>query len=144
MLTDSNERAVFAMNPLALAYLGDAVWEKFVRRRIMLGKSFGNRADLLHKLGVHYVNAGTQAKIIKELLPGLSEAEAALVKRARNHHIATKAKNADPMDYKWATGFEALLGALELSGQDARLAGLMEAAAAIAEGRAAEEKEEQE
>ena len=142
MLTDSNEKTVFAMNPLALAYLGDAVWEQFVRERIMRTRSFGNNADRLHKEGVRYVNAGAQARVVKLLLERLGESEEALVKRARNHKTATKAKNADPVDYKWATGFEALLGALELSGQTERLAELMEASAAMIEDHFSEEREE--
>ena len=142
MLTDSNEKTVFAMNPLALAYLGDAVWEAFVRRRIMQTKSFGNNADKLHHEGVHYVNAGAQAHMIHELFDRLSESEQALVKRARNHRTATKAKNADPVDYKWATGFEALLGALELSGQSERLAEIMEASAELVETHFSKETEE--
>ena len=142
MLTDSNEKTVFAMNPLALAYLGDAVWEAFVRRRIMQTKSFGNNADKLHHEGVHYVNAGAQAHMIHGLFDRLSESEQALVKRARNHRTATKAKNADPVDYKWATGFEALLGALELSGQSERLAEIMEASAELVETHFSKETEE--
>ena len=142
MLTDSNEKTVFAMNPLALAYLGDAVWEAFVRRRIMQTKSFGNNADKLHHEGVHYVNAGAQAHLIHALMDRLSESEQALVKRARNHRTATKAKNADPVDYKWATGFEALLGALELSGQRERLAEIMEASAELVETHFSKETEE--
>jgi ribonuclease-3 family protein len=142
MLTDSNEKTVFAMNPLALAYLGDAVWEAFVRRRIMQTKSFGNNADRLHHEGVHYVNAGAQAQLIHALMDRLSESEQALVKRARNHRTATKAKNADPVDYKWATGFEALLGALELSGQSERLAEIMEASAELVETHFSKETEE--
>ncbi len=142
MLTDSNEKTVFAMNPLALAYLGDAVWEAFVRRRIMQTKSFGNNADKLHHEGVHYVNAGAQAHMIHGLFDRLSESEQALVKRARNHRTATKAKNADPVDYKWATGFEALLGALELSGQSERLAEIMEASAELVETHLSKETEE--
>ena len=142
MLTDSNEKNVFAMNPLALAYLGDAVWEACVRRRIMQTKSFGNNADRLHHEGVHYVNAGAQAHMIHGLFDRLSESEQALVKRARNHRTATKAKNADPVDYKWATGFEALLGALELSGQSERLAEIMEASAELVETHFSKETEE--
>ncbi|MBR4150166.1 MAG: ribonuclease III [Firmicutes bacterium] len=142
MLTDSNEKTVFAMNPLALAYLGDAVWEAFVRRRIMQTMSFGNNADKLHHEGVHYVNAGAQAHMIHRLFDRLSESEQALVKRARNHRTATKAKNADPVDYKWATGFEALLGALELSGQSERLAEIMEASAELVETHFSKETEE--
>ena len=64
------------------------------------------------------------------------------MKRARNHRTATKAKNADPVDYKWATGFEALLGALELSGQSERLAEIMEASAELVETHFSKETEE--
>ncbi len=138
MLTDSSEkRQVFALSTLALAYLGDAVYEAFVRERIMRGSAYTNNAEKLHRAGVAYVNAGAQARVMDALLPQLTEEETALVMRARNHKIATKAKNADPMDYKWATAFEALIGALHLAGEQERCAQLMEAAAKIIEeGRA--------
>ncbi len=134
MPTDSNEkRRVFALNTIALAYLGDAVYEAFVRERLMRGGMITNHADRLHKAGVAYVCAAAQAKIMEALLPELTEEETALVMRARNHKIATKPKNADPMEYKWATAFEALIGALHLSGEQERCASLMERAAAVAE-----------
>ncbi len=134
MPTDNNEkRQIFALNTIALAYLGDAVYEVFVRERLMRCSSITNQADRLHKAGVAYVCAAAQAKIIEVLLPDLTEEERALVMRARNHKIATKPKNADPMDYKWATAFEALIGALHLAGEEERCTMLMERAAAIAE-----------
>ena len=108
------------MNVLSLAYLGDSVWELFVRERVMEGLQNANRADKLHKEGIKYVNAFAQAKAVKFLMDEniLSEKELALVKRARNHRTATKAKNADAVTYKWATAFEALIGFLYLSDKD--------------------------
>ena len=122
------------MNPLSLAYLGDAVYECFVRERLMSGKeALTGKADQLHKAGVRYVNAGAQAMALAEIRPSLTEVEDALVKRARNHRTATKAKNADIRTYKWATAFEALIGYLYLSDQKERLALIMEQAALIIE-----------
>ena len=107
-----------AENPITLAFLGDAVYELYVRRHVM-DKVKG--ADLLHRRAVSYVKAPAQAAIVKSLLPQLSETETGVVKRARNHKTATKAKNATAVEYKLATGFEALIGYLYLSGQQERL-----------------------
>ena len=123
------------LNVLALAYMGDAVWEQFVRERVISALPAANRADLLHKKGIHYVNANSQAKVIRQFLDEaiLTDAESDIVRRARNHRTATKAKNADPVVYKWATGFEALLGFLYLSGDCERLSELMNLAAELLE-----------
>ena len=121
------------MNPLALAYVGDAVYEQFVRDRVVLSGKCGGHADLLHKTGVHYVCAAAQAAALHSLEGELTEAEAALVRRARNHRIATKPKNTDPMTYKYATAFEALIGFLHLSGEDGRALELMQKAAEFTE-----------
>ena len=123
------------LNVLALAYMGDAVWEQFVRERVISSLPSANRADLLHKKGIHYVNANSQAKVIRQFMDDsvLTEAESDIVRRARNHRTATKAKNADPVVYKWATGFEALLGFLYLSGDCERLSELMNLAAELLE-----------
>lgn len=119
------------MNTTALAYLGDAVFETFIRERIL--QTGQTHADRLHKSGVKYVCAAGQAKVIKFLLPIFSEEEAALIKRAKNHKSATKPRNVDHVTYKWATAFEALIGYLYLSGQKERLEDLMLRAAAITE-----------
>ena len=120
-----------AMNVLSLAYLGDSVWELFVREKV-INTVHSNHADLLHKQGVKYVNANAQAKAVKAMIDEgfLSEAEVALVKRARNHRTATKSKNADAITYKWATAFESLLGYLHLADKE-RLAAVMNRAAEI-------------
>lgn len=117
------------LSTVTLAYLGDAVYEHFVRERLVRSGDFGGQADLLHKAGVHYVNAASQAEVLKMLMPRLSEEEAAIVRRARNHRVATKPKNADPVEYKNATAFEALIGYLRLSGKGERCTEIMELAA---------------
>lgn len=123
------------LNTTALAYLGDAVYEQFIRRRLILKTTVsGSRVDQLHKEGVSYVNAHAQAKALAALRESLTETEDALVLRARNHRAATKAKNVDIRTYKWATAFEALLGYLSISGQEERLRELMDRAASVIEG----------
>lgn len=119
------------MNTSALAYVGDAVYEVFIREHVI--QSGQTHADRLHKSGVRYVCAGGQANVMKTLLSTLTPEENALVRRAKNHRSATKPKNVDPLTYKWATAFEALIGYLYLSGQNERLKDMMKTAADITE-----------
>lgn len=114
-------------NSIALAFMGDAVYERFVRERILRSGKTG--ADKMHREAVRYVKAAAQEVSLREMLDDLTEDETAVVHRARNHKITSKPKNADPLTYKMATAFEALLGYLYLSGQSERLAELMERAA---------------
>jgi Uncharacterized protein conserved in bacteria len=101
------------INTTALAFLGDAVYEVYVRKHIM---SQGlQAADKLHRKAVRYVHAPAQAAAIKTLFNDLTDDEKWLVKRARNRRSMTKPKNCDPITYKWATAFEALIGSLYLS-----------------------------
>ncbi|MBR0129885.1 MAG: ribonuclease III [Firmicutes bacterium] len=116
------------MNSIELAFLGDAVYEEFVRERLVRRGFSGGHADRLHREAVRYVKAEAQAAIVKALMEQLSEEEQHVVTRARNHKIATKAKNASATDYKWATGFEALIGYLKLSCNEDRLLEIMEMA----------------
>ncbi|MBR5641617.1 MAG: ribonuclease III [Firmicutes bacterium] len=118
-------------NSIALAFLGDAVYEKFIRERIVRHGSVG--ADRMHKEAVHYVKAAAQEHVLRAMMDSLTETEADVVRHARNHKITSKPKNADPLTYKMATAFEALLGYLYLSGQEERLTEIMEQAAAIVE-----------
>lgn len=101
------------MNTTALAFIGDSVYEVYIRKHVM-GKGQVN-ADVLHREAVRFVRAEAQAGALKLLMDELPEAELNLVKRARNKKSATKPKNADPVDYKLATAFEALIGYLYLS-----------------------------
>ena len=114
-------------NSIALAFMGDAVYERFIRERILRSGKTG--ADRMHREAVRYVKAAAQEVSLREMLDDLTEDEQTVVHRARNHKITSKPKNADPLTYKMATAFEALLGYLYLSGQSERLAELMERAA---------------
>ena len=113
------------INTTALAYIGDAVYEIYVREHVLgqdlrgMDKNFGAHVDALHKRAIRYVRADGQAKALRAMMRDgfLSEAEEALVRRARNHKTASKPKNADAMDYKYATAFEALIGFWHLSAQ---------------------------
>ena len=123
------------LNVLSLAYMGDAVWEQFIREKVIESLPNANHADYLHKAGVKFVNAKSQAKAIKALLDldVFTEEETLLIKRARNHKTATKAKNADAITYKWATAFETIIGSLYLQKEEKRLTEIMEKAAELIE-----------
>ena len=127
---------------LALAFLGDAVWELAVRQRI-LREGSTVRADRLHRQAVRYVSAAPQAGAVKAMMESgfFTEDEEALLRRAHNHKIATKPKNADPVTYKWATAFESLLGYLDLSKNSARLSEVVLKAFEVIEGRSLEDTE---
>ena len=118
-------------NSIALAFLGDAVYERFIRERILRHGSVG--ADRMHREAVRYVKAAAQEQSLRTLADELTETEADVVRRARNHKITSKPKNADPVTYKMATAFEALLGYLYLDGQEERLQTVMERAARVIE-----------
>ena len=121
------------INTTALAFIGDAVYEVFIRKYVM--ERGPHNADMLHRKAVFYVRAEGQAKAIKSLIRDfLTEEEIAFVKRARNHKSVSKSRSAGPVAYKLATAFEALIGYLYLDGQQERLAGVMEVAVSRLEG----------
>lgn len=113
------EQDVRAYSPLTLAYIGDAVYELVIRSVVV--ERANRSANDLHKMSVRYVKAEAQAKMIEALLEVLSEDELAVYKRGRNAKSYTMAKNASMSDYRKATGFEALMGFLYLSGQTDRM-----------------------
>lgn len=121
------------INTTALAFIGDAVYEVFIRKYVM--ERGPHNADMLHRKAVFYVRAEGQAKAVKSLIRDfLTEEEIAFVKRARNHKSVSKSRSAGPVAYKLATAFEALIGYLYLDGQQERLAGVMEEAVSRIEG----------
>lgn len=107
------------LNPLQLAYIGDAVWELLVRSRIIYK---GRSARHVHKDAVACVNAHAQSEALRRIEAQLTEQEADIARRGRNahaHHAAPK--NQDAADYRAATALEALIGYLYLTGQEERL-----------------------
>ncbi|MBO4235560.1 MAG: ribonuclease III [Firmicutes bacterium] len=110
-----------------LAFIGDAVYELFVRK--MLVEAGENDPDKLHIEAVKYVRAESQAYAIKRLMDGfLSEDEVELVKKARNHKMPNRSRSAGMVDYKLATGLEALVGELYMNGKEDRLSAIVEEA----------------
>ena len=110
------------MDGAALAFIGDAVYEIYVRKHVLAEAGSGHQSmalkvDALHHGTVQFVNAEAQALAIKTMADDLTEEEQAVVRRARNHKPHSVPKHADVMDYKWATAFEALVGYLYLTGE---------------------------
>lgn len=106
-------------SPLALAYIGDAVFDLVIRSAVV-GR--GNRkAGKLHQTTSHIVKAQTQAKMIEALLPCLTDEESDIYRRGRNANSPSMAKNATMSDYRKATGLEALMGYLYLADQFDRI-----------------------
>ncbi|MBN7774428.1 Mini-ribonuclease 3 [Clostridium aminobutyricum] len=120
------------MNTTALAYMGDAVYEMYVRQFVLERDSVN--VDKQNKLAVRFVRAEGQAFAIKKMFDTtLTEQEQLLVKRARNKKITSKPQHADPVTYKLATAFEALIGFLYLSGDTERLEAIIRQALELIE-----------
>ena len=100
-------------SPLALAYIGDAVYDLVIRTVVV--ERANRPANELHHITVGYVSAGAQSKIVEALMDSLTEEEQSVYRRGRNSKPHTMAKNASAGDYLKATGFEAVLGYLYLS-----------------------------
>lgn len=111
------------MSPLNLAYIGDTVYDLYVRTRLIALSDAG--VHKLHLLSAAAVCAKGQAAAYHAIADRLTEAEQEIYRRGRNAHMGTVPKNASIADYRTATGFEALLGYLYLSGEDARLTELL-------------------
>ncbi|AJA49751.1 mini-ribonuclease 3 [Clostridium pasteurianum DSM 525 = ATCC 6013] len=108
------------LNPLVLAFVGDAIYELFIRAYIVNE----NRTTHVHKLhvkAVSFVKAHAQSEFIKKLLDSLNEEELSIYKRGRNSKSGTVPKNADLCEYRSATGFEAIFGYLYLTEQNDRI-----------------------
>lgn len=111
-----------AMNPLTLAYIGDGVFSDYIRK-YLVAQGMAN-VNHLTKASIRYVKADAQARMVHTLMDQLTEGEQSIVRRGRNTR-STPPKNADKMDYRYATGLEALVGYLELTGNQRRLRELM-------------------
>ena len=110
---------VNTMSPLTWSYIGDAVYELYIRNYLI--ETTNLKPNKLHREAIKYVKASAQAKILEGLQDMLTEEEQEIVRRGRNtqnHHLP---KNADLKDYTYATAFESLIGYLYLSKQEKRL-----------------------
>ena len=121
---EKEEVDINLLSPLTWAYVGDAVYELYVRTNLV------NKTKLkphkLHIESIKYVKAKAQADILKEIIDKLTDDEKEIVRRARNaenHHLP---KNAEPEDYMYSTAFEGLIGYLYLCKKDERLKEILE------------------
>ena len=135
----------YKMNTTALAFVGDAVYELYIRDFIVNAGMTDPNA--MHKAGTKYVRAESQAFAIKEMMGEegfLTEEELALVKRARNHKTPNRSRSANPVEYKLATAFEALVGYYYLTGDSERLGAIMQHAAGLIAGNSKDQDKEEE
>jgi ribonuclease III family protein len=109
------------LNSLALAYMGDAIYETYVRRHLLYSGKV--RPNQLHRTGTTYVSAKAQCQILFHMMDQqmLDEEELAVVMRGRNAKSGTVPKNTDVQTYHYSTAFEALMGHLYLTGKKVRL-----------------------
>lgn len=120
---DSFDRTVNVkeLNSLALAYMGDAVFEQYVRYRVL--QSGKVKPNLLHREAKNYVSAKAQANVVHQLLKDdfFTDTEKAVFMRGRNAKSGTIPKNTDVQTYRYSTGFEAVIGYLYLTNELSRL-----------------------
>ena len=109
------------MNVLVLAYLGDSIFEVYIRK--LLVEQGISKVDKLQKEAVKYVSAKGQAKFVTKLIDNnfLTEEELEVFYRARNHKSSRHPKNTDIITYKYSTGFEAIIGYLYLNNKIDRI-----------------------
>ncbi|MCI5789356.1 MAG: ribonuclease III [Tenericutes bacterium] len=113
------------VNVLVLAYLGDTIYENYVRH--FLVKNGISNVNDLQKAAIKYVSAVAQAGFLTKMIDEefLSEEEINVVKRARNYKTTSHPKNCDIVTYKYATGLEALIGYLDLENKNMRIDEIM-------------------
>ena len=130
----SDERRAAEVSPLVLAYVGDAVWELFVRSRLVAEGGTDSRVNELHDMAKRAVNAESQAAMVHALMEHLDDEERDVVRRGRNVRPGHVPRTSGPADYRYATGFEALLGFMYLAGRTERLGEVLTCAKRLVDG----------
>lgn len=130
MLGENNDEIKY-LQPAVLAFIGDAVFNLFIRERLVRKKPASSHR--LHIEATRYVKAASQSAIAREIQQDFNDDEALVFRRGRNAKSATVPKNASLLDYHYATGLEAVIGYLYLTNQKERLDDILERAAAIIE-----------
>ncbi len=113
------------LSPLVLAYIGDAVYELYIRNSLVSNLG-GLHVNLLHRKATDYVKATTQSQLVLALKEFLTQEELELIRKGRNAKATRSSKNARMIDYRYSTGFEALIGYLYLKGEFTRLEEILE------------------
>ena len=116
---------VLEINLLVLEYLGDTIYENYVRR-YLISKGIGN-VNSLQTESINYVSAKAQARFVNILIDKnfFTDEELGVIKRARNYKSTSHPKNCDIVTYKYATGLEALIGYLDLTNRNDRIDEIM-------------------
>ena len=119
-----DESEINQMSPLVWAYVGDCVYELYIRTYLVDNTSL--KPHKLHIESIKYVKAGAQAKFLEEFFENLTEDEKSIVRRGRNannHHLP---KNSNVQEYMYSTAFEGLIGYLYLCKKYARVKEIIE------------------
>ncbi|AQQ51747.1 Mini-ribonuclease 3 [Planococcus lenghuensis] len=134
-MNELRKRDVDQLNALALAYMGDAVYEQAVREHLL--RSGGIRPNALHREATAFVSAKSQAAVLKRLVDEgfLTEPELAVMRRGRNAKSGTVPKNTDVQTYNFSTAYEAVIGWLYLKEEHERLQVILTEAIRVAEER---------
>lgn len=130
----SDERQAAVVSPLVLAYVGDAVWELYVRSQLVAEWGTDSRVNELHGLAKQAVNAESQSAMVHALMEYLDDEERDVVRRGRNVRPGHVPRTSGPANYRYATGFEALLGFLYLAGRTKRLGEVLACAKRLVDG----------
>lgn len=125
-MTEDKIRAARGLNPATLAFLGDAVYELYIRERLTADGA--RQAETLHNEAVRYVCASYQARLFEVFMEELPQEERDILKRGRNAKTARVPKHSTPNEYRKATGVETLFGYLKISDQTERLNFLLDRA----------------
>lgn len=115
------------VNVLVFAYLGDTIYEDYIRKYLIINKRVPN-VNALQKEAINYVSAKSQASFLNDLIDNdfFTEEELSVIRRARNYKSKSHPKGCDIVTYKHATALEAVIGYLELSNNHSRINELME------------------
>jgi ribonuclease-3 family protein len=116
---DLNEDDIRMLNPLVLAFLGDTLYDLFIRTYLVY--THKEAVHQLHSRAVGFVKASAQSDAYHKIQEFLTDEERDMVRRGRNAKSGTVPKNADVGEYRWATGLECLLGYLYLMGREERM-----------------------
>lgn len=122
---NAKKRQASLLSPLILAYMGDAVYEQYVRGELIRRYS-KESPHSLHTRATHIVRSSAQAATAAAIYEDLTEQERTIYRRGRNANTSTVPKNADVAQYRMATGFEAVIGYLFLGEEDERLQQVLE------------------
>ena len=115
---------ILSLSPLVYAYLGDTIFDIYIRT-YLVGQG-GVKVGQLHKNSTSYVKAKAQAEAVRKISDFLTDEESEIIRRGRNIKPASPPKNSDIMDYRYATGFEALIGYLYMVGDHERLLDILD------------------